>query len=72
MNQQPKTCCTHDCGPGRNCTMERRLVRIETRLAKFMAFFGLDPATGEPTPQTLRRMLDERRQENASGPSGGR
>jgi hypothetical protein len=28
-----------------------RLVRIETRLSKLMAFFGLNPATGEPTNQ---------------------
>jgi hypothetical protein len=28
-----------------------RLVRIETRLSKLMAFFGLNPSTGEPTNQ---------------------
>jgi hypothetical protein len=39
-----------------------RLVRIETRLSKLMAFFGLNPTTGEPTTQ--RKDTDDPRKKH--------
>lgn len=39
-----------------------RLVRIETRIAKLMTFFGLNPSTGEPLPPNKQRTNDAHRQ----------
>lgn len=39
-----------------------RLVRIETRIAKLMTFFGLNPSTGEPIPTNEQRTNHAHRQ----------